>query len=250
MANKLQALSTMTTRQKAMIGVFALIIIIVIWQVMGLMGGESAPAPITPAPQGTAGTPPANFAQGPANRPSPQQMMPQPAPLQKATGMTQREMELMKLQQETQAKYLEALNELQMLRVSRELAETNQAIMTAKLATVTAQKGIMDLLAPPAAPPPVAPQAYARGLVSPTATGPGLPPLGPTAAPEVTYSAISVSQLQYKWSAVLGYQGNLYHVSVGDILPADGSKVISIDKSGVVLEKEGVKKKISLVAII
>jgi type IV pilus biogenesis protein PilP len=246
-------LSSLTTRQKVMGAVLAVVVVIIIWQIYGLFGGGSSTT-VTPAPALThvGAQPGAPSATGP--RPP---AMPQPAELIKAQPqMTQREMELSKLQQETQAKYIAALNELQVLRVSRDIAETTQAIMTAKLATVTAEKNIVNLLAPPQQ---LAPADYARGLVTPTPGGvtqniggrPATPTTAPAAAPrESTYTAISVSQLQYRWSAVLGYQGNLYNVHIGDVLPADGSKVISIDKSGVVLEKNGERKKISMVPII
>jgi hypothetical protein len=61
---------------------------------------------------------------------------------------------------------------------------------------------------------------------------------------------ISVSQLQNRWGAVLGYQGNLYSVFSGDVLPPDGSKVISISKSGVILEKNGIRTLVSMVPVI
>ena len=52
-----------------------------------------------------------------------------------------------------------------------------------------------------------------------------------------------------RWTAVLGSQGKLYNVAVGDVL-ADGERVLSISKSGVILEKEGKSKKISIISSI
>ena len=111
------------------------------------------------------------------------------------------------------------------------------------------KKGIVDLLTPPAPK-----ETYAQGMMR--ARGVEATP-GQAQAPapvlpvkEVTYTVVSVSQLQYRWNAVLGYEGSLYSVHVGDILPADGSKVISISKSGVILEKEGKRKKVSMVPVI
>lgn len=244
-----QMLSGMTMRQKLTAGALVLILIVIIWQVVGLFGGGSS-VPSTPAPVD-------NRSMAAA---SPQAMAPQPAQLVKLQAPTsEREAELVKLQQETQAKYLAALNELQMLKVTRDIAEANQAITAAQLATVTAQKNIVNLLAPQQ---PVMPSDYAKGLVNPVSSGNVVTSAsstsGQTTAPvvqttsqqEVNYSVISVSQLQYRWSAVLGYQGSLYNVSVGDVLPADGSVVKSIDKTGVVLERDGTRKKVSLVPVI
>jgi hypothetical protein len=39
-------------------------------------------------------------------------------------------------------------------------------------------------------------------------------------------------------------------VSHGDVLPPDGSVVISIDKAGIILERNGIRRKISMVPII
>lgn len=249
-SDKTQMLSGMTTRQKLTAGALVLIVIVVIWQIMGLFGGgSSSPAPMpTPGDNKSMATMP------------PQPATPQPAGLVKLQAPTsQREAELIKLQQETQAKYLAAVNELQMLKVTRDIAEANQAITAAQLATVTAQKNIVSLLAPQQ---PVMPADYARGLVNPVSQGnvvtsaPSTPgqttttTVQTTSQQEVNYSVISVSQLQYRWSAVLGYQGSLYNVSVGDVLPADGSVVKSIDKTGVVLERDGMRKKVSLVPVI
>lgn len=240
--------TNMNTRQKVTAAILIIVLIVIIWQVIGLFrGGKSAPA----------ATAPATTTKAPAAHaiPTPQNATPQPAQLtaQQQPAMTEREMQLMRLQEETQAKYVAALNELQMLKISKEIAETNQAISKAKLETVTAEKGIVTLLSPQV---PVGPADYARGLVNPVTSGnvvrAGATPTATTAPvpAQVNYTVISVSQIQYKWSAVLGYQGRLYSVSTGDILPADGSKVVSIDRTGVVLEKEGDKKKISLVPII
>lgn len=242
-SDKSQVFSNMNMRQKVTAGALVLILIVIIWQVVGLFGGGSTKAPTSAAVKST-GAPAAMTAQ---------QAMPQPAELVKTQAPTsQREMELMQLQQETQAKYLSAVNELQMLKVTREIAETNQAIMAAQLATVTAQKNIVTMLAPQQQ---MMASDYGRGLVNPAGASAQVKPTGQsqttaTIVPDVTYTVISVSQLQYRWNAVLGYQGNLYNVSVGDVLPADGSVVKSINKSGVTLEKNGVIKKISLVPII
>ncbi len=263
---KLQAVTSMSTRQKVTIAVFVVVVLVVLWEVIGLFGGGTPSAPrtqtttTTTTEHMTATGPGGAMGGGPI---SPMQQQPQSAQLIKQEPMTQREMELMKLQQETQAKYLSAINELQLLKVSKDIAETNQAIAKAKLATIAAEKNIVTLLSPPV--PQVTPAGYAASLVNQgsgaVASAPAQPPAQTpppsqvtttttTTQPAASYTVVSVSQLQYRWNAVLGYQGNLYNVSVGDVLPADGSKVISIDKSGVWLEKNNAKKKISLIPII
>lgn len=244
--DKTPSLQSMTTRQKVTGVIFVIILIIVIWQLIGLFRGRST-APTVPS------TKPAHMVSGPT---SPQLSKPSPTNLKTtAAPLSQREMELMQLQQQTEAKYIAAINELQMLKIQRDIAQTNQEIARAKLETVTAQQGIVQLLSPQ----PSTPATYARGLVNPVTGAPATPtPPQPTtpvaAAPavqtEVSYSVISVSQLQSRWSAVLGYQGNLYSVFVGDVLPPDNSTVVAISKAGVVLQKDGARRKVSLVPII
>lgn len=233
--------STPNVRQKVMAVILVIVILVILWQIIGLFRGESKPEAITASS-------PTAMKSAPTG---PEQSTPQPAQLIKAQPMTQRELQLLQLQQATEAKYVAALNELQMLKVSREIAETNQAIAAAKLATVTAEKNILNLLSVQV--PQVSQGTYAKNLAGPMAPGTPAPTPAPTpitSQPQVSYSVISVTLLQYKWSAVLGAQGNLYNVSVGDILPPDGSKVTSISKSGVILQKDGVSRRISLVPII
>lgn len=238
MADKIKALSDLNTRQKVMAGVFALIMIIIIWQVFKMFSGGSSPTPAkTPTkPKSSAAVAPQT------------QAVPQKAQLIKMEQPTSaREAELMKLQQETQAKYMAAASELQMLRVARDIAETNQAIMLARLSAVTAQKKIVDMLSPPQ--PAQLPQAYSSTLVAPVSAAQKSVSES-SYDQDVKYVVISVSQLQYRWNAVIGAKGVLYNVRVGDILPPDNSRVMSIDRTGVVLQRNGVRKKISMVPII
>lgn len=254
--DKSQVSSAMTTRQKITIAAFAIIILVILWQIYSLLRGSS-PSPTT-MPGAAKGNPSAmntNMPMKPA-APQPAQLMkPQPA------MMSQEEANMLRMQQQAESQYLSAINQLQMLKIERDIAETNKAIMTAKLDTVTAEKGIVDLLQPPAPPPTQA--TYARGLLNPgipttpqNIVNQPPPPVSEvnvqraTVTPEVNYTVISVSRLQSQWAAVLGYQGNLFNVKVGDILPADGSVVVSVGNSGVLLERKGIRRKISLVPII
>lgn len=244
-----------SNRQKIIAAVFVVILIVIIWQIWGLFRTPSATTTVTTTNTATRTTTPGMPG-------APQQVVPQPATLpsqQTMPVMSQREAEMLKMQQDTESRYLSTLNELQMLRLERDIAETNKAIMSAKLDTVTAEKGIVNLLQPPQ--PPVAQATYARGLAGTpaapaTATTTTVTPVvaqqtTTTTTVEVTpYTVLSVSKLQNRWSAVVGYQGSLFSVMIGDILPPDGSKVISISRTGIILEKNNIRRKISMVPII
>jgi hypothetical protein len=185
----------------------------------------------------TAGNPPAQLAARPLPSNVPQQMS-----LPKDQYLPE--------EQKTEQNYLKKVNDLEELKVERQIEETNQAIAVAKLATVTAEKSTADLLTKPT--PVVAEGAYANQLVNPTASGTAVATSAPpkTETPEVAYTVISVSLQLNKWTAVIGTQGKLYNVSVGDILPLDGSVVSSISKSGVILKKDDKARKISIVSAI
>ena len=251
-----QTITSMTTRQKVIAGVVAVVIIILLYEVIGMFGGSKTPE-ITPTPPNPGMMSAQNKPGMPmnANKPgagNPGGMQPQAVQLLKQTPeATEQEAALMKLQEETQAKYLAAINELQMLRLSLQLAEANQAIMKSKYDTIVTEKNIVDLLTKPA--PQVVPGQYAQGLVNQTGVGNAPQPSQQQVASqpaEAEYTVISVSELHRKWAAVLGYQGALFSVSHGDVLPPDGSVVISIDKAGIILERNGIRRKISMVPII
>lgn len=218
------------------------IVLIIIWQAMSMFGGDTAASqPLTiPNP----------------DKPKEASLLPPPS-AQKQAPMTEREMQLMKLQQETQAKYLAAITELQMLRVSKDIAEIKRDVSKATLENITAQKGIVDLLTPKKS--TIGPDTYSQGLES------GSPAQTPASASTATstsestteqaassndYKVVSVSKLRGEWVAVLGAGTALYSVKTGDVLPVDGSTVTSIDRGGVQLEKNGKTRKLSMVSII
>lgn len=273
-------LSSMSPRQKATVGIVFIVIAVVIWQVVGMFGGsKTPPRQATTLPKQASGT--ASSATSTTGTPN-GAPVPQPKPLADQSVSSQQLNEMAKLQQETQNKYVVALNELQVLKLTQQIAETNKQIAAAKLDTVKSQKDIVDLLTKPAAPIETT-ASFTQGYV-PTPGGalsiqPAIPgggaPLTPpnpnmmqqgaavapatasssttgssTEQGNINYVVISVSQLLNKWSAVLGYQGKLYSVFIGDVLPPDQSTVVSIDKYSVILEKEGVQRKVSLVPII
>lgn len=228
----------MDTKKKVTYAVIAIVAAFFGWQMMGMFGGEEVDA-------------------GPKMQPNPDipkasTLVPQQA---KTPQMTEREMQLIKLQQDTQTKYLSAINELQMLKIEKDIAETSRDVSKAKLEGITAQKGIVELLTPPK--PEATPATYAQGLDHSAAQGTGTETTTTTtttaASPVATsdpYTVISVSRIRGQWTAVLGFSGALYSVKNGDVLPGDGSVVIGIQRDGVLLEKNGTRRMISMVPII
>lgn len=287
-------------KQKVMIVVVIGVVLFLAWQMKAMFGGDSAPPPPTiPAKPGaqqmTAKGPGGNPAPAPVPGATPTSMPPGglgavpggggPAAPSAESGIPKQSMlqanaELLRLQQETQKKYIAALNELEMLKLKIEIAKANESLTNTKLSTITTEKKMSDLLTvapppPPPAPLPTLPEGtFASNMASPVAAGqsipggsasaggaagalpsslpPGVVPGGHTppaesAPPAVAYIVLSVSYKDNKWNTVIGYQDKLYSVSVGDILPTDGSKVLSINKNGVVLgTKDGKKRTISM----
>jgi type IV pilus biogenesis protein PilP len=236
------------TKQKVMAGVFVVIVIFLIYQVVGMFGGSSDTPKITP--QQTAVKPTMQQA-GKTTMPAmqagaPTQPMPaaQPQQVQPLKGLVATNDGALKKQQEQQQQFLTTVNELQMLKLQRDLAETTQAISAAKLATATAEKNISDLFIKQG---PSSGADYSNKFLNPAL--PGQPPIQQAPAP-ATYVVISVSMQMHHWMAVLGNQGKLYNVSVGDILPVDGWVVESISREGVILRKDKEVRKISLVPVI
>lgn len=230
------------------IGVVVIVMGIVAWQVMGLMSDGSSSGSVSSSGQQTV-------------RKIPNPNIPKPAAFAKKkepAELTPREQQLMALQQQTEAKYIAAMNELQMLRIEKEIAETNKEISAAKLDTIAAQKGIEEMLAPPK--PKISPTQSVQSLANPQQaqlpsqqSAQSSQPQAPVAAPApiLNYTVVSVSRLRGKWQAVLGSdEGRLYHVSVGDVLGSAGTVVMAIDQSGVLLETNGKQQKISMVPII
>lgn len=276
-------------KQLATIGIMIVVVLIIIWQLMGLFGGGSSTTTVPAAPTKPAATSKMNSmttaspngAAPSATSPSPNTMppttpsmtpspaeevaapsdgTPKPAPVDSANAT------LLKLQKQTEEKYLAALNDLQMLKVQQAIAETNQAIATAKLTTVTAEKNITDLLTKPAENPYGAGQAPASA--APSMAGaplPGMAPATPSAlpsagnpavkvtaasvVPDAPYQVLSVSEQNGKWTAVLGLSGKMFSISVGDSLP-DQSVVIGINRQGVILEKDKKSRKVSMASML
>ncbi len=255
-------LSNMPPKQKVIIVILIIVVLVILWQLKGLFSSGGVSSTSHPAlkveklSSGSSVSPAttATLSSTAGGLPHTAAMPTQQSLIAEQQAFAEQNMMLMRQQQEVQAKYLNAVNELQMLKIQQEIAQANQAIATAKLATVTAEKGVSDLLTRPSA-PSVPTSVYANNLVSPTQAGGepvSQPPIqpAPTVAMEVPYVVISVSMESHRWSAVIGYQGKLYTVSTGDTLPIDGSVIRSISRNGVVLRKNGQDRKIGIVSSI
>ncbi|HSW70184.1 MAG TPA: hypothetical protein VLI69_08565 [Gammaproteobacteria bacterium] len=259
------SLSTLSPKQKVIGAVTVIIFGFIIYEVIGLFssgGGKETTITPTPPPQAQAKP----GIQTPVQRAGTAAAPSAPAAMQQSPGLTavnaitspRENMELQKQQQQQQQTYLDSINQLQLLKVKREIAETNQAIASARLATETANKNMSDLLTQPTLPQAPAGSEVVRGVANPIAgTTPGAstssentpPPSTKPQVLEIPFVVISVSMQFSHWNAVLSYQGKLYNVSVGDTL-FDGSTVASISKNGVTLLRDGKRRKISIQATI
>lgn len=250
MALEKNAPSGMPTKQKVIMAVVVIVFLVVIWQVVGLMGWGSGSSSTTIKPvanQNAAHTAPAAAMTGATPAPANPTQPAQAPEVKQATIMN--DPQFIQQQQMNEQKYLGKINDLEDLKIQRAIAETNQAIAIAKLATVTAEKNISDLLTKPVV-QEIPPAAYANKLANPNGQSEnpaGIPQI-PTV--QVDYSVISVSMQLGKWSAVIGAQGKLYSVVTGDVLSPDNSVVTSISKNGVTLRKNGVSRKISIMSAI
>jgi hypothetical protein len=258
-------------KQKITIGLVVVVLGFVAWQAMGMFGGGgSSPAPSAPtnAPNKTMSANPQQPAGNGAPAPAPQ--VSQAATVTTSSGDNTPKQapvlanaELLQLQQETQAKYIAALNELDMLKVQKSIAETKQAITTSTLATATAEKNITDLLTTQVSQMPsnnslsnqYSPFASSGGTgdaASPTSSAPSSngAPAAPVvikiSAPETQYFLQSVAYKSEKWSAVLMNGKNVFIVEIGDTLPPDGSVVTGIDKNAVTLLKDKASRHIQM----
>jgi len=251
--------ASLPPRQKITVIIVLMVFIFIVWEVIGMFRGNkdgttivpSQPAVAATAPQpkpGTIKSPPPAVQKMAA--PAPVVMAPKPATAAHLSPQQSHpEMEpvppssiVLVQQEQVQSKYVTALNELQMLKIQKEIAETSQAIVAAKLATATAEKSITDLLTvaqtPPTPPPTLSPSS--TNLSPP---GSGSPMISDANG---SYSVQSVSMEQDQWHAVVKFKDQYFTVSVGDMLPPDKSMVKAIDQHGVTLDTGGMEQRIPL----
>lgn len=227
----------MDKKTKIIVGGMAVVGIIIIWQVMGMFGGSGASA------QNGASSIQAN-----PEVPKKVALRDQRPPMNQQNAAMQqqamdREMELIRLQQETQAKYVAALNELQMLKVQKDIAVVNKDIAKAKSDTISEQAKVVETLMPLTGGRPAEAAETAQKKDQQPAQQQVL-------GEKPDYRMVSVSRLRGRWAAVLSAGGSLYRVNAGDVISYDNSEVISINKEGIVLEKDNVRRKISMTPII
>ncbi|MDR3490514.1 MAG: hypothetical protein P4M12_00560 [Gammaproteobacteria bacterium] len=261
-------------KQKIIIVAVLVIVFIIIWQASSLFSGGSTPAPAAPAP--VAPTPMSPGAPTPLTPTTPRPAMgnagpgaAMPASISSPTqgsAATQAQIapsqavqidpEQLQKQRENEKKYIQAVNDLQMLKIQKEIADTNLAITNSKLDTITSEKKLSDLLVGPVH-PPVAEGMYVNNLVAPAIRGQSKSSAA-DAGMDVSYVVLSVSKKDNQWGAVIANivekvsenvvkkQETLFSVTVGENLPPDGSLVVSIDKNGVVLQKDGVRRRLQI----
>jgi hypothetical protein len=241
---------------KALIKIAAIVIVGggLAWAGFGMLGGEEEATVASAKPQ---------------TRPNPD--IPKQAPLMATQSqsapaaskgtqppqLSEREMQLMQMQQATEEKYIAALEQLQLLLVqkdiavaSKDIANANKDVMKAKKDSIAAQKGILDMLAGPKVTNPSLDGAQQLSDKSgkPSATSAGGVS---TVASGTDYSVVSVVYTRNRWVAVLSASsGKLYSVSVGDTLADDGSTVTAISRAGVTLDKSGATRKIAMASVI
>lgn len=256
MADSQSRFATLPPGQKITVIIFLIIAIFIVWEVIGMFRGNSSKggdkivaAPSTAAtpaskqalPQPPMAGPRQNMVPGNPRQPMGMPAQPTVQNSHPAAEIAPPSPPVLLQQEQVQNKYVSALNELQMLKIQKEIAETSQAIITAKLATATAEKSISDILA----------EAQAASVPPNAGKGPlPSPPLSnmqqPSETEVVSYSVQSVSMEQDQWHAVVKFKDKLYDVGVGDMLPPDSSTVKAIDQSGVTLEKAGFEQRVPL----
>lgn len=236
----------MDKKTKVQLGIVVVVVGVAVWAGMSMMGGDDA-AQIAEVKQQT----------------RPNTDIPKPAALVTKSGEpvaapSDRERMLVKMQQDTETKYIATLEQLQLLLVEKDIANANKDISKAneesaksKLTMVTAQKRLVETMA---APKPTTPATVdnAGSVGAPPSGGKGAAAgAGSSSNTAEVYAVVSVSYTRGKWVAVLSSNtGKLYSVSVGDPLVEDGSTVKSIGRSGVTLEMAGTSRKIPMVSVI
>ncbi len=221
----------MDNKQKATIGAVVVMVGVIGYMAMGMFGGDSS-----------------------ASDPSTQAAAPMPtptvAPVAKEDPTSQVAPEELQRQQQIQAQYIATLNQTQMAKAQQDLYEVNQKIADAQAKTIESQVKIVGLLTAPeeAGAPPTSAAQPVSGQGQPAPGQETTSAQASVSSKDVKYGVVSISKLQNKWGAVVSYAANLYSVHAGDVLPPDNSTVVSIDNRGVVLEKDGMRTKISMVS--
>jgi hypothetical protein len=221
-------------KQKIMLAITIVIILIVVWNIIGLSGGgggSETPSPQPPMaslnkpmPTTTAATPVTAL---------PVVNEPKQAPIPEDN-------DIFKLSRQTQEDYLKDLNQLQLLKVEREITETQVAIASAELNRKMAEHNISEFII----------NKSGRADLTEENTSAAVPITSnitqPIEQPRVSsYVLHSVSYEGGKWNAVIGFQGKMSTATVGDVLE-DGSVVFSINRNAVILKNGNATKKLMI----
>jgi hypothetical protein len=248
-------------KQKIILGIIVLIVLGVAWQMLGGKSGGDAtitPSPTAPGTRAMGAAPGMNQTPGAST----QQVQAQPQEVQTPkTAPIQANVELLRLQQQTQADYIASINKLQMLKLQREIDETKTAIATAELNRMTAEKNIADLITSkenlngggemgPIGGSPAGPMGGSGnplsnfGAPATTTTTMVIAP-HQKEIPLTTYDLMSVAYQGHGWNAILGNGKDFKTVSVGDQLE-DGSVVTSITRQGVTLKRDNKSRTLTM----
>ncbi|MDX1901248.1 MAG: hypothetical protein SFW66_04470 [Gammaproteobacteria bacterium] len=255
--NRFNKLSNMPAKQKVIAVIAVIIVAVVIWQVAGLFGGGTpapAPAPVavkstTPGQNMSSNIPTNNTNNSMSGGAAPSAPVANNNAVTEMVSTNQQSPteQMIKQQEKDQVGYLDSLNKLQNLKVEREIAETSQAIASAKLATATAERNMSDLLTKASQQVSLADYLNKLAESSPTQTS----TTTTVVTPEIQYVVVSVVRQFDKWTAVLGAQGKLYIVKVGDTLPgSQDAKIIAINDNGVTYLKNKEKNTIQLLTTV
>lgn len=214
MTNKI--LSMLNHRQKYIAIALTLVLLIICWQIYQMFTSENQ-------------SPPIKIAQAPTPKPEQVQQINEPAIIATA------EKTLTAEEQATRQQYLDAVNQLQMLRIKANIAETTKKITADKLETATNEKKIEDL--------------NSSSIISSSSSMSALSSFPKADVPPpiikvIKYRVASVTETKGKWSAIISSHGTLYNVRIGDTLPDDGAKIVAIFKNGVTIEKAGARKRL------
>jgi hypothetical protein len=255
-------------KQKILIAALVVILLVVGWQLFGSGGGGSAPAPtINPGaangPKPMTGGPQMSASNGMPAAMAPVALAPEMSQPKQASLPVNNE--ILRLQQQTQADYLQSVNKLQMLKIQQSIDETKTAIATAELSRMTAEKSIADLItskessggggdmgpiggspsSPYGNPPPfVSNTAPTVATVTTTTTPSAMVPSVPQ-MPVTPYTVLSVAYNGHRWTAVLAAMNKTMNVRIGDTLE-DGSMVTSISRNEVTLRRDNKSRSIAV----
>ncbi len=201
-------------RQKFICGLVLVAVVILIWQLYSLFGGESSPISTVPKTQTITSlkeaASPTQVMQTTTQSPGKKAQLENPAATSEIS--------------EGQQQYLALVNEYQLVEIQRLIAQDQAAIASARASMAESlakinQSGAGD--------------AGSAGALASSIVAAGNQP--------GDYELIYTGQDNGEWSATLKRNGQFNDVTAGSILP-DGDKVLSVDDNGVLIQEGNIKK--------